>query len=160
MLHRRHNDAANIINMDAVEQLSFAFNNPCGAIAQPVKGAAAGAIDTGGTENFRIKQCLPALFRGPSCFPPRGCRFGRCVFIAKALWLVGIDRGCRHIAGPAGEGRQNIFMGVQHRVAAPDRGNCAYHRIDTGKRRCCIVKWLVIAERIYLPAVFGFFCQL
>ena len=54
--HCGTDDPADIVNMDPVENLSLAFDDPCRAIAQPVEGAAPGSINAGCPENFRAKQ--------------------------------------------------------------------------------------------------------
>ena len=92
--HGCDDNPADIVNMNAVEDLSFAFNDARRAIAKRIKGASPNAIDASGTENFRTKSLLPTRFGNNTRFATRG-RWGNFgVLIADIMRHIGIDRCC------------------------------------------------------------------
>ena len=131
--HGGNDNPADIVNMNAVKDLSFAFNDARRAIAKRIKGASPNAIDSGGTENFRAKSLLPSGFGNNTRFATRGCRGNFGVLIADIMRHIGIDRCCRYITAPARKIGKVVTMLIKHRIRAAYGGNRADDRINISK---------------------------
>ena len=121
----RHYNPADIVAVDAVKHLSFAFDDARRAIPQAVERAAPGAINTGGAKNFRVKQLLPSLLCRQTGFAAGGGRVWPGVFIADAIRLVGIHRCRRNIAHPASKTGKVMLMQIEHWITAGNSGDCS-----------------------------------
>ena len=131
--HGGNDNPADIVNMNAVKDLSFAFDDARLTITKRIKGASPNAIDSSGTENFRTKSLLPTGFSNNTRFTTGGCRGNFSVLIADIMRHIRIDRCCRYITAPARKISKISTMRIKHRIRTAYGGNRADDRINIGK---------------------------
>ncbi len=131
--HRGRERAGDVGDMDAAEHLAGLDDAPRGAGAEPVEGAAPGAVDAGQAEDVQGEAVgagdrAPAGLGVESGLAAVAVGTGGRVLVDPAAAVVAIDAGGREIAQPArSRGADRLAQRGEHRVAALPRRHRDQH---------------------------------